>query len=99
MDDSAKLDILSDYLRFTYAQDVNGLRKKITDIASNGALEFVTITGDSYEGTSHQGQLTLAPLIYLGAALAILRELDPTAIPEPPVRGALTDFRTQIVGT
>lgn len=99
MDESTKLATVQDYLRLKYSADGAGLRSLIDRIAGDGALEYVTITGDSYEGESHHGQLTLEPLLYLRAAMDVLREVAPELVPAPPARGALTDFRMQIIGT
>lgn len=99
MDDTAKLQTVTDYLRLAYAANVNGLRTKIQEVAQNSALAFVTITGDSFEGGSNHGELTLHPLLFLRGAMDVLAELDPASVPTPPARGALTDFRSVIVGT
>lgn len=100
MDDSTKLATVQDYLRITYSGDGVGLKALIQNIAQKqGALEAVTITGDSYEGESHHGQLALDPLLYLRAAMDVLKEIAPTLVPDAPVSGALTDFSRTIVGT
>jgi hypothetical protein len=100
MDDTAKIETAKDMFRLDYSQNAPGLRALIDKIKNNGALEAVTITGDSFEGRSHQGQLTFHPTALLRAALDIYYELSPEGtLPEPPLRGALTDFRTQVVST
>jgi hypothetical protein len=100
MDESAKIETLSDYLRLTWTGNPNGLRAKIDDIAKQGgALNSVVITGDAFESGAHHGQLVFEPLAFLRAAMDVLRELDPTLVPEPAPRGALVDYRPSIVGT
>lgn len=100
MDDTAKIETAKDLYRLKYSENVAGLRTLIDKLASGGALDVVTITGDSFEGGSHQGMLTFPPAGLLRAALDVLQELAPEGtVPEPPAAGALTDFSTSIVGT
>ena len=101
LDEATKLDIAKDYLRQTYGvsgsrttADLVGLRRLMTTIAeSGGAFDSVTITGSGFEGESSQGQVVFEPLAYLGAILAVLRELDPDNVVEPPASATFADFR------
>lgn len=79
------------YLRRKYVEDVAGLKALAETIAS-GAFEFVTITGNSYEGGSANGQISFEPLEYLSAIEDIIAELDPDGVPAPAPLVMHSDF-------
>lgn len=83
MDAAARIDTARRYLRRTYAQNLTGLLA-LADQVANTATEAVTLTGQSFEGGSHTGQLTFEPMAYLTAIEDIIAELDPTGAGAPP---------------
>ena len=83
MDDAARIETLKSYLRRKYAADLVGL-KALADTAVENATDPVTITGQTFEGGGHSGQITFEPMAYLAAVEAVIMELDPTApLPGP----------------
>lgn len=103
MDESQQTAVVARYLRRKYASDRVGLQKLIDEIAANGALDAVTLTGSAFEGDSKQGQLTFHPLAYLDSAMTVLAELEEavglTPPSTPPIGGALMDYSCRPVET
>lgn len=91
MDDAAKLEVAKQYLRRKYAADVPGL-KTLADRIAESAFRAVTITGQTFEGGSAQGQITFDKLAYLGAVEALIAELDPDNTPTAPAAVTFADF-------
>lgn len=98
MDDTARIEIAKRWLRRNYAADVAGLGKLVDDL-SVGAFREVTITGHQFTGGQANGTITFEKMAYLAAALDVLSELDETAEPAAPIRGAITDFSARIIET
>lgn len=93
MDDHARIETVKQYLRRTYASNVDGLKLLAENLVRNGgATDAVTITGQSFEGGQAQGQLTFEPLAYLGAIESLILELDPTYTPSAPSRTLHLNF-------
>ena len=86
------------WLRRKYQNDIPGLKALADSVATGGAFDSVTITGDGHEGTSSQGQLTFEPLEYLGAIEDLISELDPAA-PQPAALVYHSDFSGRQVQT
>ena len=61
MDDNAKVATAKAYLRRKYTNDLQGL-KNLADTVAASAFEHVTITGQSFEGGSAQGQVSFEKL-------------------------------------
>ena len=68
------------YLRRVYADNLTGLKALATTVATE-AFDSVTLTGQSFEGGSHTGQLTFPRLAYLRAVEELIIELDPDTVP------------------
>lgn len=82
MDDAARIETAKRYLRRTYYNNVNGLKELAERIWNqHGAVDAVTITGQTFEGGQAQGQLTFEPLAYLAAVEELIAELDPDNTP------------------
>jgi hypothetical protein len=84
MDAAANIQTAKLYLRRTYAANVAGLKTLANTIAAD-AFEAVTLTGQSFEGSSHTGQLVFARIDYLRACEELILELD-TALPRPVIQ-------------
>lgn len=91
MDDSAKLLTAQQYLRMKYTGQVPALRA-LADKIAEGAFEAVTLTGQQFEGGSHQGQLVFPAMLYLQAVLQLIAELDPDNTPVAPCATVFPDF-------
>jgi len=104
MDDEARIAAVMQYLRRTYANNMDGLKALAAAIMSTGA-EAVTLTGHSAEGATVQGQITFEALAYLSAVEQVLLELDatlnPTAptIPTPGSLATVIDFSSRFHAT
>ena len=83
MDDASKLETIKQYLRRKYASDLAGL-KTLADTIAASATESVTLTGQTFEGSSHQGVLVFASIDYLAAIEAVIMEIDPSPVIPPP---------------
>ncbi|MBC7366753.1 MAG: hypothetical protein H7343_08055 [Undibacterium sp.] len=92
MDDASRIATATQYLRRKYAGDLIGLKRLADTIATNGAFESVTITGQGFEGGQASGALTFEPMAYLGAVEALILELDPTGTPGGPAPTHYADF-------
>jgi hypothetical protein len=68
------------YLRRKYASNLTGLKQLAEQIACE-AFDTVTLTGQSFEGGSHSGQVALPRLGYLRAIEELIIELDPDTVP------------------
>jgi hypothetical protein len=91
MDTATRIETYKQYLRITYEEDVAGLRTLMATVAAD-AINPVAITSHSFEGGQASGQLVLEPLARLNAILAVLAELDPDNVPNPPDRVRYADF-------
>ena len=91
MDDAAKLETVKQYLRRKYATNVEGL-KTLADRIAESAVKSVTITGQTFEGGSAQGQITFEKLAYLSAVEQLILELDPDNTPTAPAAVSYADF-------
>lgn len=98
MDDAAKLETVKQYLRRKYASDVPGL-KTLADRIAESAVRAVTITGQTFEGGSAQGQITFEKLAYLNAVEQLILELDPDNTPTAPPAVTFADFRDSFLET
>ena len=84
MDDADRIDAYKTYLRRKYAEDLPGLKTLADELIANGALDEVTITSNSFEGGSAQGQVAFDPMAKLKAVEEIIAELDDDApLPAP----------------
>jgi hypothetical protein len=91
MDSASRIETYKQYLRITYADDVAGLRTLMATVAAV-ATNAVVVIGQSFEGGQTNGQLVLEPMAKLNAILAVLAELDPDNVPEPPARVRFANF-------
>lgn len=81
---------LQQYLRRTYASNLNGLRV-LAEQTFAQATEAVTITQQSFEGGASTGTITCPRAVLLQAIEDVLLELDDTA--PRPSRSAVCYFR------
>ena len=91
MDDAARIEVVKQYLRRKYTGGTtDGLKmlKSLADDVFNAATDPVTLTGQSFDGGSHSGQITFEKMAYLSAIEAVISELDTStaALPPPPDR-------------
>ena len=98
MDSAGKIDTLKQALRMEFSGDPAGLRIRWREVLSR-STEFVTFTGDAYEGASTTGALVLEPLEYLKACQDVLAEIDPAGTPAAPPPGTFVDFRAGFIET
>jgi hypothetical protein len=84
VDDSSKIETYKAYLRLKFAGDTVGLKALVTALGDGDATNAVVITAHNFESGGSSGQLVLEPMARLEAALAVLREFDPTLAPEAP---------------
>lgn len=77
------LSTARDFLRDKFATDLTGLRAEIARVGGLAMHTRVTITGQSYEGGSHQGVEAFTAMEYLRALLDIKAELDPNTAAAP----------------
>lgn len=98
MDTASRISTAKDYLRRKYAVDPAGLRALMDNVAVE-ATDDVIITGQSFEGGSHTGQLTFERMAYLRAIMDVLDEVDPDNAPtrEPTIQHA--DFSGSYITT
>ena len=100
--DASAISTAKQYLRMKYlvtaatatalpVYDLRGLRKLADEIALS-AFDAVTLTGQAFEGGSHQGQLTFPRMDYLQAVMDIIAEANPTGTPQAPTRTTFADF-------
>lgn len=68
------------YLRRVFASNLTGLKALASTVAAE-AFDSVTLTGQSFEGGSHTGQLVFPRLAYLRAIEELIIELDPASVP------------------
>ena len=80
MADADKIYTAKLYLADKYAGNPNGLRKLADEVATC-AFDNVTITGQSFEGASHQGQLGFDKMDYLRAVMEVIAAIDPNYVP------------------
>ncbi len=80
------------YLRRKYAADLTGLRALADTVATEALGDAVTLTGQSFEGASHSGQLVFPRIDYLAAIEDVIRELD-TALVASPAEATRAVFR------
>lgn len=85
MDDATRIDTVRRYLRRTFAANPTGLRALATQLYTSGTTS-VTLTGQSFEGGSHSGQITFETLAYLTAVEDVLSEIDADSPPPTPDR-------------
>jgi hypothetical protein len=90
VDDASRIATAKQYLRRTYADNINGLKALAAQVAES-AFSAVTITGQTFEGGSAQGTVTFEKMAYLTAVEAVIAELDTTA-PRPSI-AAVAYFR------
>lgn len=84
MDDADRIDAYKTHLRRKYADDLDGLKALADELIENGALDEVTITSNSAEGASAQGQVAFDPMAKLKAVEEVIAELDDDApLPAP----------------
>jgi hypothetical protein len=80
------------YLRRKYATDLPGLRALAETVAGEALGDSVTLTGQSFEGGSHTGQLVFPRIDYLGAIEQVIAELD-TTTPLRPAESSSAYYR------
>lgn len=71
------------YLRRKYATNLTGLKQLAEKIADEALGDAVTLTGQSFEGGSHTGQLVFPRIDYLRAIEETIRFLDTTQTFDP----------------
>jgi hypothetical protein len=71
------------YLRRKYAENLTGLKQLAAQIADEALGDAVTLTGQSFEGGSHTGQLVFPRIDYLRAIEETIRYLSPTQTFDP----------------
>ena len=85
MDSADRIETVRRDLRYTYADNLTGLKALYASVRST-ACAFVEITGTAHEGGSANGVTVFERLEYLSAVLDVLCELDSAAPAElPPV--------------
>lgn len=77
------LSTARDFLRDKYASDLEGLKKEIARVGGLAMNTRLNLTGQSFEGGSHQGEVAFTAMEYLRALLDIKAELDPTTACAP----------------
>lgn len=101
--DASAIETAKQYLRLKYlvtpATSTTGpvyttpALRALADLVAEGAFEQVTITGQTFEGGSHQGQVVFPRMDYLRAVLELIAEADPAGTPQAPSRTSFADFR------
>ena len=71
------------YLRRKFANNLTGLKALADKIADEALGDAVTLTGQSFEGGSHTGQLVFPRIDYLRAIEETIAYLDTDAAPDP----------------
>jgi hypothetical protein len=85
VDDASKIETIKQHLRIEYgtgATALSALHQLRKQLAAE-ATEAVTLTGQTFEGGSHTGQLVFPRIMFLQCVIARLLELDPTIDPGP----------------
>lgn len=99
MDQASQIETYKEWLRVKYASDLPGLRRLVTTLGDGSASDATVITSQNFTDGGAAGQLVLEPMVKLAAALAVLRELDPTNAPTSRAAGRLVDFSCRIIET
>ena len=99
MDEASQIETYKEWLRLKYQGDVVGLRRYIATLGEGEASESLLINSMSFEGEQTAGQIVLAPMVKLRAALDVLREIDPDNAPESRPSGRIVDFSQRAIET
>ncbi|HEX2101898.1 MAG TPA: hypothetical protein VHF69_14595 [Candidatus Synoicihabitans sp.] len=92
MDSADRIEVVKDYLRRKFRNDIPGLKALMESVATGALGTTVTIIGSTFEGGSANGVVTFERLEYLAAIMAVLDELDPADAPEQPTNVRHADF-------
>ena len=74
------LSTARDFLRRKFATDLTGLRREIERVGAMAMNTRLNLTGQSFEGGSHNGEVAFTAMEYLRALLDVEADLDPTSV-------------------
>lgn len=74
------LSTARDFLRRKFAADLTALRGEIDRVGAMAMNTRLNLTGQSFEGGSHNGEVAFTAMEYLRALLDVEAELDPASV-------------------
>jgi len=80
VDDASKIETIKQYLRVKHGTGATAIAilRQLMDQLAGEATDSVTLTGGTFEGGQHTGQVNFPKIMYLQCVLSRLSELDPT---------------------